>query len=98
MMSVRLVRLPAAAAGAVLLLALSPAAARAAAAHAADSACDRAVAAADKAEHDYEALKDGINRQIADGGHPDRSELQALQDADALRVATASQARRSCGA
>ncbi|MEU2713375.1 hypothetical protein [Streptomyces sp. NPDC007205] len=90
------VRLSAAAAGAALLLAFSPAA-HAASVHGTDSACDRAVAAAGKAEQDYEALKNGIDRQIAEGGHPDRSELQALQDADAQRVATASQAQRICG-
>jgi hypothetical protein len=89
-------RLSAAAAGAVLLLTLSPAA-RAASSVRPDSACDTAVAAAANAEHDYEALKNGIQRQIADGGHPDQSELQALQDADAQRAAAASQARRVCG-
>lgn len=101
MVSLRLPpRLPAAAASAVLLLALSPLspAAHAVPAHSADSACDRAVAAAGKAEHDYEALKNGIDRQIADGGHPDQSEMQALQDADAERVAAASRAQRVCGA
>jgi hypothetical protein len=89
------VRLPAIAASAVLLLALSPAA------HAAsvrtDRACDRAMAVAEKTEHDHEALKKGLERQIADGGHPDKSELQALQDADDKRVATASQVQRICG-
>ncbi|GGU73444.1 hypothetical protein GCM10010260_01460 [Streptomyces filipinensis] len=90
-------RLPVIAAGAVLLLAFSPPA-RAASAGGTDSACDRAVAAADGAEHDYEALKRGIERQIADGGHPGTAELQALQDAGAQRVSTASQVRRVCGA
>ncbi|MGW3203198.1 hypothetical protein [Streptomyces sp. NPDC001135] len=90
-------RLPAAvaAAGAALLLAFPPAA------HAAsvrtDTACDQAVSAAATAEHDYEALKNGIQRQVADGGHPDQSQLQALQDADARRVAAATQAQRLCG-
>ncbi|MEU8029738.1 hypothetical protein AB0C13_14075 [Streptomyces sp. NPDC049099] len=90
------VRLSAAVAGAVLLLVFSPAA-HAASARSTDIACDRAVAAADQARLDYEALKTGIERQIADGGHPDQSELQALRDADAQRVATASQAQRICG-
>ncbi|MFI9809046.1 hypothetical protein ACIHEJ_32630 [Streptomyces sp. NPDC052301] len=88
-------RLPAIPVGAALFLALPPAA------HATpgtpDDACAAAVAAADEAEHDYEACKKELQDRIADGGHPDRSELQALADAEAQADATASQAQRACG-
>lgn len=49
------------------------------------------------AENDYNAIKKDLERRIADDGHPDKSELQALQDADAKRVMSASQAQRACG-
>ncbi|MCX5443801.1 MULTISPECIES: hypothetical protein [unclassified Streptomyces] len=88
-------RLPSIAAGALVVLALSPMA------HAAPIAtrdvCTTAMAAADSAENDYNAIKKDLERRIADDGHPDKSELQALQDADAKRVMTASQAQRACG-
>ncbi|MEK0097355.1 hypothetical protein WDA79_02330 [Streptomyces sp. A475] len=84
-------RLPSIAAGALVVLVLSPIA------HAAPLAtrdvCTTATAAAD---NDYNALKKDLQRRIADDGHPDKSELQALQDADAKRVITASQAQRAC--
>ncbi|MFI2758190.1 hypothetical protein ACH5A3_04845 [Streptomyces echinatus] len=89
------IRLPLAAAGTAALLALcptvhaSPATAR--------TACDQALAAADRAEHDYQALKKELRRITADGGHPDASQRQALADAEAKTVSTASQAQRVCG-
>ncbi|MEV6839624.1 hypothetical protein AB0N17_34875 [Streptomyces sp. NPDC051133] len=88
-------RLPAIAVGAALFLAL-PSAAHATPSSR-DDACAGAVAAADTAEHDYEAYKKELQDRIADGGHPDRSELQALSDARTQRDATASQAQRVCG-
>ncbi|WP_432166136.1 hypothetical protein [Streptomyces sp. bgisy031] len=55
-----------------------------------------ATAAADSADNDYNALKKDLQRRIANDGHPDKSELQALHDADTKRVITASQAQRAC--
>ncbi|MFB7757744.1 hypothetical protein ACFC18_50615 [Streptomyces sp. NPDC056121] len=47
-------------------------------------------------DNDYNALKKDLEPRIADDGHPDKSELQALQDANTKRVMTASQAQRAC--
>jgi hypothetical protein len=88
-------RLRTIAVGAALFLAL-PWAAHAAPGTA-DDACGRAVAAAERAERDHEAYEKELRGRIADGGHPDRSELQALADAEAERDRTASQAQRVCG-
>ncbi|MFG2355921.1 hypothetical protein [Streptomyces sp. NPDC048521] len=90
-----LTRRRAIAAGAALFLAL-PWAAHAAPVTA-DDACGRAVAAAERAERAYEADKKELQGRIADGGHPDRSELQALAETEAKRDRTASQAQRVCG-
>ncbi|WP_440557779.1 hypothetical protein ACSP97_14170 [Streptomyces sp. SCPE 10] len=85
-------RLSALAAGAVTLLALCVAAPAAPA----DTGCDRALAAAGRAERSYDALKADLLHGIADGGHPDISQEQALRRAEAERDATASAARRAC--
>ncbi|MYX96532.1 hypothetical protein GT045_17355 [Streptomyces sp. SID486] len=82
-------------AGTAVLLALAPAA-RATPVTAA-GACDKALAAAERAERDYQALKKDLDRVTADGGHPDASQRQALVDAEAETVSTASQAQRVCG-
>ncbi|MFE4722142.1 hypothetical protein ACFRLW_38260 [Streptomyces sp. NPDC056728] len=58
--------------------------------------CTTAMAAADSADNDYNAIKKDLERRIADDAYPDKSELQALHDADAKRVITASQAQRAC--
>ncbi|MFB7999076.1 hypothetical protein ACFC4G_40465 [Streptomyces sp. NPDC056002] len=93
-------RLPSIAAGALVVLVLSPIAHAAPAGHttplATRDVCTTATAAADSADNDYNALKKDLQRRIADDGHPDKSELQALQDADAKRVITASQAQHAC--
>ncbi|MFC9501875.1 hypothetical protein [Streptomyces sp. NPDC056982] len=88
-------RLPSITASALVVHALSPMA------HAAPIAtrdvCTTAMAAADSAENDYNAIKKDLERRTADDSQPDQSKLQALQDADAKRVMTASQAQRACG-
>lgn len=58
--------------------------------------CASASAAADKAEDDFEAMKKDYLAQIADGGHPDASERQALADADVERSTARAQAERIC--
>jgi septal ring factor EnvC (AmiA/AmiB activator) len=92
-------RLPLVTAGAAVLLALCPAAPAApvTAPVTARSACDRALAAAEQAEHDHQALKKELEGVIADGGHPDASQRQALENAEAESASTASQAQRVCG-
>ncbi|MFF3360888.1 hypothetical protein [Streptomyces misionensis] len=93
-------RLSALAAGAVTLLALCVAAPAAPA----DTGCDRALAAAGRAERSYDAMKADLLHGIADGGHPDISQEQeqeqeqeqALRRAEAERDATASAAQRAC--
>ncbi|MFE5030079.1 hypothetical protein ACFRAO_44065 [Streptomyces sp. NPDC056656] len=94
-------RPPSIAAGALVVLALSPMAHAAPAGHTTPlvtrDVCTTAMAAADSAENDYNVIKKDLERRIADDAHPDKSELQALQDADAKRVMTASQAQRACG-
>ncbi|MEU2352252.1 hypothetical protein ABZ599_04615 [Streptomyces misionensis] len=85
-------RLSALAAGAVTLLALCVAAPAAPA----DTGCDRALAAAGRAERSYDAMKADLLHGIADGGHSDISQEQALRRAEAERDATASAARRAC--
>ncbi|WP_251093546.1 hypothetical protein [Streptomyces sp. Caat 7-52] len=87
MMSIR----PAlAAAGAAALLAICPSA------HASPvagrGACDKALAVAGQAEHDYQALKRELQRIVADGGHPDASQRQALGDAEAKNAHLRSEA------
>ncbi|GLX53382.1 hypothetical protein Shyhy01_63320 [Streptomyces hygroscopicus subsp. hygroscopicus] len=88
------------AAGAVALLAFSAAAPAAPAApavpvaHAAD--CDKALAAAQKAERDDDDLKADLLRSVADGGHPDASQRQAAQQAESLRDSTAVEAEHVC--
>lgn len=93
-------RLPSIAAGALVVLALSPIAHAAPAGHTTPlttrDVCTTAKATANSADNDYNALKKDLERRIADDAHPDKSELQALQDADAKRVMTASQAQRAC--
>ncbi|MFF5273754.1 hypothetical protein [Streptomyces sp. NPDC000133] len=88
------IRTGAAAAGAAMLLALP------AAAHAAPTAtpvdCAKAQAAAAETEKDYDAMKREYLALIADGGHPDASQRQALADADVQRSATAAEAERIC--
>ncbi|MFJ9924530.1 MULTISPECIES: hypothetical protein [Streptomyces] len=85
-------RLSALTAGAVTLLALSVPAPAARA----DTGCDRALAAAERAERSYDAMKADLLRGIADGGHPDISQERALRRAEAERDATASAAQRAC--
>lgn len=87
-------RLSAVAAGTTLLMALSPVAS---AAPVVTDACATALAAAQKSEHDYDALKKELTQIIADGGHPDASQRQALAEAESKRDMTASQAQRICG-
>ncbi|GAA3124938.1 hypothetical protein GCM10010521_09620 [Streptomyces rameus] len=82
-------------AGAAVLLALRPAAPAAPAT--ARSACGRALAAAEQAEHDHQALKKEPEGVIADGGHPDASHRQALENAGAESVSGASRAQRVHG-
>ncbi|MFC9537241.1 hypothetical protein ACFVFJ_45470 [Streptomyces sp. NPDC057717] len=55
------------------------------------------MAAADSAENDYNAIKKDLKRRTADDSHPDKSELQTLQDTHTKRVMTASQTQRACG-
>ncbi|MFF7972769.1 hypothetical protein [Streptomyces sp. NPDC007905] len=89
------IRLPAIAAGTAVLLALASVAYGAP--DPAQGACARALAAADRAEHGYEALKGQLQQIIAEGGHPDASQRQVLAAAEARRDSTASQAQRVCG-
>ncbi|MEU0370855.1 hypothetical protein ABZ070_11435 [Streptomyces sp. NPDC006283] len=89
------IRLPAVAAGTAVILALSSAAY--AAPLPTQDACAVALAAAERAESDYDALMKDLRDRIAQGGNPDASELQALADAEAQRNAIASQAQRICG-
>ncbi|MFH7336415.1 hypothetical protein [Streptomyces sp. KHY 26] len=91
------------AAGAVALLAFSAAAPAAHAAHAAPAVpvahaadCDKALAAAQKAERDDDDLKADLLRSVADGGHPDASQRQAAQQAESLRDSTAVEAEHVC--
>lgn len=81
--------------GAVLVLSV-PLGAHAAPVAASDD-CTKAKAVAVKADSDYEAMKKAYLDRIAQGGHPDASERQALADAQAERDTTASQAQRLCG-
>ncbi|MEW2618765.1 hypothetical protein [Streptomyces sp. NPDC048106] len=82
------------AAGAVALLAFSVAAP---AAHAAPrTSCDAALATAQKADRDYNAMKADLLRSIADGGHPDASQRRELQQAESLRNSTATEAEHVC--
>ncbi|MFH8340353.1 hypothetical protein [Streptomyces sp. AM6-12] len=82
------------AAGALALLAFSAAAP---AAHAAPPTnCDKALAAAQKAERSYDDMKADLLRSIADGGHPDASQRRALQQAESLRNSTATEAEHVC--
>ncbi|MFJ6663408.1 hypothetical protein GTY81_04655 [Streptomyces sp. SID8366] len=82
------------AAGAVALLAFSVAVP---AAHAApQSNCDKALAAAQRAERYYDGLKTDLLRSIANGGHPGTAQRQALQKAESVRNSTSTEAERVC--
>ncbi|MGW0811768.1 hypothetical protein ACWD00_00685 [Streptomyces viridiviolaceus] len=58
--------------------------------------CASAQAAADQADDDFEAVKKDYLAQIADGGHPDASQRQALADADVERSTARAEAERIC--
>ncbi|MER6984113.1 hypothetical protein [Streptomyces carpinensis] len=91
------VRMLATTAGAALLLAFPGAAHSATAARAATSQdCAKAMAAADHAAHEYDQLKKELQDLVADGGHPDASQRQALADADVARSVAAARAERVC--
>ncbi|MEU4036594.1 hypothetical protein [Streptomyces collinus] len=60
-------------------------------------ACGRALAAAGRAERAYDVMRHQLLRIIADGGHPDTSQRQALAVAEAERDVWAEHARRLCG-
>nr|WP_145485321.1 MULTISPECIES: hypothetical protein [Streptomyces] len=84
------------AAGAVALLAFSAAVPAAHAAPAPRTNCDKALAAAQKAERNYDGLKSDLLRSIAGGGHPDASQRRALQQAESLRNSTSAEAEHVC--
>ncbi|MEV5545936.1 hypothetical protein AB0L35_07305 [Streptomyces sp. NPDC052309] len=90
------IRTLAAAACAATVLGLPAAATAAPLATPAD--CDAAQAAADRAESEFEAMKSEYLAQIADGGHPDASQRQALADADVARATARAEAERICNA
>ncbi|MFF7237361.1 hypothetical protein [Streptomyces collinus] len=60
-------------------------------------ACGRALAAAGRAEREYDLMRHQLLRIIAGGGHPDVSQRQALAVAEAERDLWAAHARRLCG-
>ncbi|AGS69813.1 hypothetical protein [Streptomyces collinus] len=60
-------------------------------------ACGRALAAAGRAEREYDLMRHQLLRIIAGGGHPDVSQRQALAVAEAERDMWAAHARRLCG-
>jgi hypothetical protein len=52
------------------------------------SDCHTAIHDAEKARHDYDAAVADLKKEIADGGHPDASELQNVEDLkDAAKTA-----------
>ncbi|MFJ2728844.1 hypothetical protein [Streptomyces collinus] len=60
-------------------------------------ACGRALAAAGRAEREYDLMRHRLLRIIAGGGHPDTAQRQALAVAEAERDMWAAHARRLCG-
>ncbi|WP_333779234.1 hypothetical protein, partial [Streptomyces sp. IBSBF 3136] len=60
-------------------------------------ACGRALAAAGRAQHEYDFMRHQLLRIIAAGGHPDTSQRQAVAVAEAERDMWVAHARRLCG-
>ncbi|MFG3099154.1 hypothetical protein ACGFZL_01245 [Streptomyces sp. NPDC048182] len=66
-------------------------------ASASDTQCDPATAAAQRAESDYKAALADYQKIINDGGHPDKSQQDNVDQLKQKADSAASEAQRVCG-